>query len=56
MSTESNKIASNTVVQIVGRIIVMALALISTKLITNYLGPEGTGFYTTIITYFDLLL
>ncbi|MFA4995818.1 MAG: flippase [Patescibacteria group bacterium] len=56
MSKESNKIASNTLVQIIGRMLVMVMALISTKLITNYLGPEGTGFYTTIVTYFNFII
>lgn len=56
MNEESNKIASNTISQIIGRILVMALALVSTKLITNYLGPEGTGFYTTIVTFFSFLI
>jgi len=56
MENESNKIASNTVVQIIGRVFVLALSLISIKLVTNYLGPEGTGFYNTIITYFSFAI
>lgn len=51
MGNESNKIASNTLVQIIGRVFISALSLVSIKLITNYLGAEGTGFYNTIITY-----
>jgi len=56
MENESNKIASNTLTQILGRIVVIALALVSTKFITNYLGPGGTGFYTTIITYLSFFI
>lgn len=56
MSTESNKIASNTLSQIIGRIFVLALTLISIKLITNYLGTTGTGYYSAIITYFSLFI
>ncbi len=53
---ESNLIASNVIVQTVGRVIVLALALISVKLITNYLGPEGTGNYNTIVTYLSFFI
>ncbi|MEK9155678.1 MAG: flippase [Patescibacteria group bacterium] len=56
MGEESNKIASNTAAQIIGRIFVLALTLISIKLITNYLGPTGTGYYTAIITYLSFFI
>lgn len=56
MSTESNKIASNTIVQIVGRIVVLVLSLVSIKLITTYLGPSGTGYYNTVITYLSFII
>lgn len=53
---ESNKIASNTVVQMIGRIVILALSLISIKLITNYLGTAGTGYYNTVITYLSFAI
>lgn len=56
MEKESNRIASNVVVQTIGRVLVLALALISVKLITNYLGPEGTGNYNTIITFLSFFI
>lgn len=56
METESNKIANNTLVQIIGRIIVLAITLVSVKLITNYLGPSGTGYYNTVITYLSFFI
>ncbi len=56
MDKESNKIAANTIVQIVGRIIVLAISLFSMKLITNYLGTSGTGYYTTVITYLSFAI
>jgi len=56
MQEESRKIASNTLVQIVGRVIVLALSLVSIKLITNYLGAANTGYYNTIVTYFSLFI
>lgn len=56
MEKESNVIASNVIVQIIGRVIVLAVSLISIKLITGYLGPVGTGYYNTIITYFAFFI
>ena len=56
MEKESNIIASNVLVQIIGRVIVLALSLISIKLITNYLGPDGTGYYNTVITYLSFFI
>jgi O-antigen/teichoic acid export membrane protein len=53
---ESNLIASNVIVQTIGRVLVLALALISIKLITNYLGPAGTGNYNTIVTYLSFFI
>jgi len=54
--TESNKIASNTLVQMIGRIIILALSLVSIKLITIYLGTTGTGYYNTVITYLSFVI
>lgn len=56
MQKESNVIASNIIVQIIGRVIVLAVSLLSIKLITGYLGPVGTGYYNTIITYFAFFI
>ncbi len=50
----SRKIAHNTLVQMVGKIISTALGLFSLALITRYLGQEGFGDYTTIITYLTI--
>ena len=56
MEKESNIIANNVLTQIIGRLIVLALSLISIKLVTNYLGPEGTGYYNTVITYLSFFI
>lgn len=56
MDNESSKIASNTISQIIGRVLVLAASLISVKLITNYLGPGGTGYYNTVITYLSFFI
>ena len=56
MQTEKSKIASNALAQILGRVAVLAISLVSIKLISNYLGPAGTGNYTTIIVYFTFVI
>jgi O-antigen/teichoic acid export membrane protein len=56
MDKESSKIASNTISQIIGRVFVLAASLVSVKLITNYLGPAGTGYYNTVITYLSFFI
>ena len=50
----SRKIAHNTLVQMVGKLISTALGLFSLALITRYLGQEGFGDYTTVITYLTI--
>ena len=56
MKKESNVIAGNVVSQIIGRVIVLALSLISIKIVTNYLGPTGTGYYNTVVTYLSFFI
>src|SRR5680860_910068 len=50
----SRKIAHNTIIQIVGKIISTVLGLFSLALITRYLGQTGFGEYTTIITFLTI--
>ena len=50
----SRKIAHNTLIQIAGKIISTVLGLFSLALITRYLGQDGFGEYTTIITFLTL--
>ena len=45
------KVAYNTLTQIAGKIISTILGLFSLALITRYLGPQGFGEYTTILTF-----
>jgi len=47
----AKKIAHNTLVQIIGKIISTILGLLALALITRYLGPEIFGDYTTITTF-----
>lgn len=47
----STKIAYNTIIQIVNKILVTLLALVVFGIITRELGIEGFGTYTTIITF-----
>lgn len=47
----ARKIASNTLIQIVGRVITTATALVVVGALTRYLGVAGYGEYTTIFAY-----
>ena len=47
----SAKIAQNTLVQIVSKVIATILGLFTLALMTRYLGKTGFGEYTTIITF-----
>ncbi|MFP4514826.1 MAG: flippase [Parcubacteria group bacterium] len=48
------RIAYNTGIQILSKIISTAIALIATALMTRYLGANGFGEYTTIITFVSI--
>lgn len=47
----STKIAYNTIIQIVSKIISTIIGLLIVAIITRYLGQNGFGEYTTIITF-----
>ena len=47
----STKVAYNTIIQIISKIISTALGLVAIALITRYLGRVGFGQYTTIIAF-----
>lgn len=47
----AKKIAHNTIIQMIGKIISTVLGLFSLALITRYLGQAGFGEYTTITTF-----
>lgn len=46
----------NTASQVTVRFVTLAFALISLKLLTNYLGPAGIGNYNTITTYVNFFI
>jgi O-antigen/teichoic acid export membrane protein len=48
------KIAYNTGIQIFSKVISTAIALIATALMTRYLGANGFGQYTTIMTFISI--
>ncbi len=57
--TEAKKIAQNTVIQVLGKALTIALALIGFGFITRYLGQEGFGYFSTIyafLTIFGILI
>jgi len=47
----ATKIAYNTIIQVASKIIATALGLLTVVLMTRYLGTNGFGEYTTIITF-----
>ncbi|MFA5131609.1 MAG: flippase [Patescibacteria group bacterium] len=47
----AKKIAHNTLVQVIGKIVSTILGLFSLALITRYLGQSGFGEYTTVMTF-----
>jgi len=47
----ARKVAHNTIIQIVGKIVSTLLGLLALALITRYLGPDGYGAYTTVMAY-----
>lgn len=47
----STKVAYNTIIQIASKIIATALGLIAIAVMARYLGREGFGQYTTIVTF-----
>jgi len=49
--TLTRKIALNTIIQIIGKIITTATSLALVIILTNYLGVSGYGEYTTIFAY-----
>ncbi|MDP3043652.1 MAG: flippase [bacterium] len=47
----STKVAYNTIIQIISKIIATILGLIAIAVMARYLGREGFGQYTTIVTF-----
>jgi len=47
----STKVAYNTIVQIISKVVATALGLVAVAIMTRYLGRVGFGQYTTIITF-----
>lgn len=47
----STKVAYNTIIQVVSKVISTALALVAVAIITRQLGQTGFGEYTTIVTF-----
>jgi O-antigen/teichoic acid export membrane protein len=47
----SSKIAYNTIIQLIGKVISTILGLIALAMMARYLGQAGFGSYTTIITF-----
>ncbi len=50
----STKVAYNTIIQISSKVIITALGLIAAAVLMRYLGQEGFGKYTTVVTFLSL--
>ncbi|MFA5076020.1 MAG: flippase [Patescibacteria group bacterium] len=47
----TSKVAQNTIIQIIGKVVSTALGLATVGLMTRYLGREGFGWYTTVTAF-----
>ena len=47
----STRLAYNTIIQVISKVIATALGLVAIAIMTRYLGREGFGQYTTIVTF-----
>jgi O-antigen/teichoic acid export membrane protein len=54
MSSTRRLVASNTAVQVAGRVVMLGIGLVSIAVITRYLGPDDYGRYTLALTYMQL--
>lgn len=54
MKSLTSKVAANTVVQSLSKAIMVATSIVTISLLTRYLGEEGFGEYTTVMTYLGL--
>lgn len=51
MNSLTYKVALNTVVQTIGKVVVVGTSIVTIGLLTRYLGQKGFGEYTTVMTY-----
>ena len=54
-ASATKRIAYNTIVQVISRIIVTAISLVAIAYLTRYLGVSGYGQYTVIFAYLSLI-
>src|ERR671917_2434591 len=54
MSSTRRLVASNTAVQVAGKVVMLGMGLVSIAVITRYLGPDDYGRYTLALTYMQL--
>ncbi|HMB65866.1 MAG TPA: oligosaccharide flippase family protein, partial [Patescibacteria group bacterium] len=50
----STKVAYNTVIQIISKVVITGLGLVVVAILTRYLGQSGFGQYTTIMSFLSL--
>lgn len=52
--TARRRVASNTAIQLAGKVVVLGLGVVSIAVLTRYLGPEDYGKYTLALMYMQL--
>ena len=52
--SDTRKVAQNSIIQILGKIFSMIFGVVGIAIMTRYLGVEGFGKYTTIITFMQI--
>ncbi|MBI4281760.1 flippase [Candidatus Uhrbacteria bacterium] len=51
----TRRVAHNTLIQIVGKILAIAMGIAVIGMMTRYLGPEQYGYYATIVAYLQIV-
>ena len=52
--TLTKKIAFNTIIQVIGRVLSIFFGVVTVGIITRYLGVGGYGMYTKVFTFFQI--
>jgi len=53
MATYTKKIAANTIIQVIGKVITTAIAVVMLAYLARYLGVGGYGNYTTVFAFLE---
>ncbi len=51
----TRRVAHNTIIQIIGKVLAVAMGVAVIGMMTRYLGPEYYGYYATIVAYLQII-